>query len=55
MVLWLVVASVYSYYLDFGDWSRFYAGLTQLMVALIFFQLTGVIVILGAELNRGIY
>lgn len=55
MVLWLVVASVYSYYLDFGDWSRFYAGLTQLMVALIFFQLTAVIVILGAELNRGIY
>jgi len=55
MVLWLVAASVYSYYLDFGDWSRFYAGLTQLMVALIFFQLTGVIVILGAELNRGIY
>ncbi len=55
MGLWLVVASVYSYYLDFGDWSRFYAGLTQLMVALIFFQLTGVIVILGAELNRGIY
>ena len=54
MVLWLVVASVYSYYLHFGDWSRFYAGLTQLMVALIFFQLTGVIVILGAELNRGI-
>ena len=55
MVLWLLVASVYSYYLDFGDWSRFYAGLTQLMVALIFFQLTGVIVILGAELNRGIH
>lgn len=55
MVLWLVAASVYSYYLDFGDWSRFYAGLTQLMVALIFFQLTAVIVILGAELNRGIY
>ena len=55
MVLWLLVASVYSYYLDFGDWSRFYAGLTQLMVAMIFFQLTALIVILGAELNRGIY
>jgi len=55
MVLWLVVASVYSYYLDFGDWTRFYAGLTQLMVVLIFFQLTALIVILGAELNRGIY
>lgn len=55
MVLWLVVASVYSYYLDFSDYSRFYAGLSQLMVALIFFQLTALIVILGAELNRGIY
>lgn len=55
MVLWLVAASVYSYYLNFSDYSRFYAGLSQLMVALIFFQLTAVIVILGAELNRGIY
>ena len=55
MVLWLVVAGVYSYYLNFSDYSRFYAGLSQLMVALIFFQLTAVIVILGAELNRGIY
>ncbi len=55
MVLWLVVAGVYSYYLNFSDSSRFYAGLSQLMVALIFFQLTAVIVILGAELNRGIY
>ena len=55
MVLWLVVASVYSYYLDFSDYSRFYAGLSQLMVAMIFFQLTALIVILGAEFNRGIY
>ncbi len=55
MGLWLLVASVYSYYLDFSDYSRFYAGLSQLMVALIFFQLTALIVILGAELNRGIY
>jgi membrane protein len=55
MVLWLVAAGVYSYYLNFSDYTRFYAGLSQLMVALIFFQLTAVIVILGAELNRGIY
>lgn len=53
--LWLLMASVYSYYLSFSDYSRFYAGLSQLMVALIFFQTTAVIVILGAELNRGIY
>jgi membrane protein len=54
-VLWLVAASLYSYYLNLSDYSRFYAGLSQLMVAMIFFQMTAVIVILGAELNRGIF
>ena len=54
MVLWLIAASLYSYYLNFSDYTRFYAGLSQLMVAMIFFQMTAVIVILGAELNRGI-
>ena len=49
-----VAASLYSYYLNFSDYTRFYAGLSQLMVAMIFFQITAVIVILGAELNRGI-
>jgi membrane protein len=54
-VLWLTVAGLYSYYLNFSDYARFYAGLSQLMVAMIFFQMTAVIVILGAELNRGIF
>jgi membrane protein len=54
-LLWLLAASLYSYYLNFSDYTRFYAGLSQLMVALIFFQMTAAIVILGAELNRGIY
>ena len=49
-----LVAGLYSYYLNFSDYTRFYAGLSQLMVAMIFFQMTAVIVILGAELNRGI-
>ncbi len=53
--LWLIAASLYSYYLNLSDYSRFYAGLSQLMVAMIFFQMTAVIVILGAELNRGIF
>ncbi len=52
--LWVALAGVYSYYLEFSDYSRFYAGLSQLMVALIFFQVTAVIIILGAELNRGL-
>lgn len=54
IALWLVVASLYSYYLDINDYTRFYAGLSQLMVALIFFQVTAIIIILGAELNRGL-
>lgn len=54
VVLWLTIASFYSYYLNFSDYTRFYAGLSQLMVAMIFFQFTAIIIILGAELNRGI-
>lgn len=54
MTLWLALAAGYSYYLNFNDYTRFYAGLSQLMVALIFFQATAVIIILGAELNRGL-
>lgn len=53
-LLWVLAGILYSYYLEFSDYSRFYAGLSQLMVALIFFQVTAVIVILGAELNRGL-
>ena len=54
VVLWLLVAGVFSSYLDFNDYARFYAGLSQLMAALIFFWVSAVIVLLGAELNRGI-
>lgn len=54
VMLWLTIAAFYSYYLNFSDWTRFYAGLSQLMVALIFFQFTAIVIILGAELNRGI-
>lgn len=37
-----------------NDYSRFYAGLTQVMSALVFFQLAAIIIILGAEVNRGL-
>jgi membrane protein len=52
--LWLLAAGLYSFYLNLSDYARFYAGLSQLMVALIFFQVSAVIVLLGAELNRGL-
>jgi len=54
MALWLLAASLYSRWLTISDYSVFYAGLTQLLSALIFFQYTGIIVILGAELNRAL-
>lgn len=54
VVLWLAIAGFYSFYLTLSNYTRFYAGLSQLMIALIFFQFTAFIIILGAELNRGI-
>ncbi len=54
IVLWMAAASAYSIYLGYSNYTRFYAGLSQLMIALIFFQLTAVVIILGAELNRGL-
>jgi membrane protein len=54
VTLWLLAASLYSTWLGFSDYSRFYAGLTQLFSALIFFQVTAMIIILGAEFNRAL-
>ena len=54
MALWLFAATIYSWWLAVSDYTQFYAGLTQLLSALIFFYYTGFIIILGAELNRAL-
>jgi membrane protein len=54
IVLWIIAARLFSYWLTFTDYSRFYAGLASIMSALVFFQVSAIIVILGAELNRGL-
>lgn len=54
IALWLTLAALWSQYLEITNYSLFYAGLSQLMVAMIFFQFTAIAIILGAELNRGI-
>lgn len=54
VVLWILLAQIYARWLGISDYSRFYAGLTQLFTALIFFQATAIIVILGAEFNRAL-
>jgi membrane protein len=54
IVLWLLAARLFGAWLTFSDYSRFYAGLTSVMSALVFFQLSAIIILIGAELNRGI-
>jgi membrane protein len=54
IVLWLLAAQLFASWLSISNYSRFYAGLTSIMSALVFFQLSSIIVILGAELNRGL-
>lgn len=54
IALWLALASLWSKYLAITNYSFFYAGMSQLMIAMIFFQFTAIAILLGAELNRGI-
>jgi membrane protein len=54
VVLWLAAAHLFATWLSISNYSRFYAGLTSIMSALVFFQVSSIIVILGAELNRGL-
>ena len=53
-VLWMLLAGLFSRWLEFNNYARFYGALTQLMSSLIYFQLTAMVVMLGAEINRGI-
>jgi membrane protein len=52
MLLWILAAKLFGNWLQINDYSRFYAGLTSVMSALVFFQVTAIIIILGAEMNR---
>jgi membrane protein len=55
VVLWLLLGTLFSLYLAyFGRYSVTYGSLGGVMVALIFFYMTGVIFIFGAELNAAI-
>ena len=54
VALWIMAAALYSSWLSVSDYTKFYAGLTQLLSALIFFQVSGMIMILGAEFNRAL-
>lgn len=54
-VLWIVGSMIFAAYLKtFANYFSTYAGLTSLMIALIFLYIIGAIFILGAELNASI-
>jgi membrane protein len=54
VLLWLLAAQLFGSWLAFSNYARFYAGLTSIMSALVFFQISAIIILLGAELNRGL-
>lgn len=53
-ILWMLLAGLFSRWLEINNYARFYGALTQLMSSLVYFQLTAMIVMLGAEINRGV-
>jgi membrane protein len=53
-ILWMLLAGLFSRWIEINNYARFYGALTQLMSSLIYFQLTAMIVMLGAEINRGL-
>lgn len=53
VLLWLLAGFVYSYYLGRTTYyASTYAGLANIMIALVFFYVMAVIFVFGAELNR---
>ena len=53
---WIIVSLVFSYYVsNFGNYSAMYGSLGGIIILLIWFYLTGMIIILGGEMNALLY
>ena len=53
VAVWVVLATVYSYYLaNFGNFASYYAGLSGVFAALFFLYLAALVLLLGNEVNR---
>lgn len=51
-ILWLLLASLFSIYVNISDFGQLYGRLTGIAIALTFFYFSSVIIVLGAEYNR---
>ncbi|MCD7036322.1 YihY/virulence factor BrkB family protein [Metabacillus sp. GX 13764] len=55
-VCWVLVSSMFSYYVShFGNYSATYGSIGGIIVLLVWLYLTGMIIILGGELNAILY
>ena len=55
MIAWAAGAYGFAYYIStFANYAATYAGLASIMIALVFLYMTGVIFILGAEINAAL-
>lgn len=55
IIAWVAGAYVFGYYLStFANYAATYAGLASIMIALVFLYMTGVIFMLGAEINAAL-
>jgi len=53
VIVWVVLATVYSYYLaNFANFASYYAGLSGVFAALFFLYLAAIVLLLGGEVNR---
>ncbi|MGH1352522.1 MAG: YihY/virulence factor BrkB family protein [Methyloligellaceae bacterium] len=52
IILWLLCAVGYSFYVSIANYTELYAGLSRFIIVLIFFQVTAMIIIIGAGVNR---
>lgn len=55
VLAWALAAAIFGYYLaTFANYAATYAGLASVMIVLIFLYMTGVIFMLGAEVNAAL-
>ncbi|MDB5556770.1 MAG: hypothetical protein JWL86_6754 [Rhizobium sp.] len=55
IIAWIGGAFIFGYYIgSFANYAATYAGLASIMIALVFLYMTGVIFILGAEINAAL-